>query len=84
MKYSLPPFNEKPQRSYIEQKIYDFSFGLFKNPIIGIALLLTLNLLYIYSCIKSRSIFSILLYLYLVYLVFSIVLSKVLGLQRNK
>ena len=84
MKYSLPPFNEKPKRSYIEQKIYDFSFGLFKNPIIGIALLLTLNLLYIYSCIKSRSIFSILLYLYLVYLIISIVLSKVLGFQRNK
>ena len=84
MKYSLPPFNEKPKRSYIEQKIYDFSFGLFKNSILGISLLLILNLLYVYSCIKSRSIFSISLYLYLVYLVISIVLSKLLGLQRNK
>ncbi len=84
MKYSLPPFNEKPKRSYIEQKIFEFSYELFKSPIIGISILLVLNLIYIYTYIKSRSIISVLLYLYLAYLVISLVISKVLRLKRNK
>ena len=52
MKYSLPPFNEKPKRCTLEQKIFDFSEELFKTPILGIALLLTINLVYLYTYIK--------------------------------
>ena len=84
MKYSLPPFNEKPNRGFFEQKIFYFSEELFKTPILGIALLLALNLVYLYLYIKSRSIISILFYLFLAYLVFSILLVKILGLKRNK
>ena len=84
MKYSLPPFNEKPKRGFFEQKIFDFSEELFKTPILGIALLLSLNLVYLYLCVNSRSIISILFYLFLAYLIFSIVLVKILGLKRNK
>ena len=84
MKYSLPPFNEKPERGFFEQKIIDFSSELFKIPIIGISLLLIINLLYLYAYFKSRSIISILLYLFLAYLIISLILSKVLNLKRNK
>ena len=84
MKYSLPPFNEKPKKGFIEQQILNFSKEMFNYPIIGISFLLALNLLYIYSCLKSISIFSLLLYIFLYYLLISIILTKVLGLQRNK
>ena len=84
MKYSLPPFNEKPNRGFFEQKIFDFSEELFKTPILGIALLLSLNLLYLYTYFKSRSVISILFYLFLAYLIFSILITHLLGLKRNK
>lgn len=84
MKYSLPPFNEKPERGFFEQKLIDFSSELFKNPIVGISMLLILNLLYLYAYFKSKSIISILIYLFLAYLIISLILAKVLNLNRNK
>ena len=84
MKYSLPPFNEKPIRSALEQKIFNFSEEMFQSPILGIALLLTLNLVYLYTYIKSQSVISLLLYLFLAYLVVSLVLAQLLNVKRNK
>ena len=84
MKYSVPPFNEKPKRGFFEQKIFDFSEKLFRTPILGIILLLTLNLLYLYLYFKSRSLISILFYLFLAYLILSILTVNLLGLKRNK
>ena len=84
MKYSVPPFNEKPKRGFLEQKIFEFSEELFRTPILGITLLLTLNLLYLYSYFRSRSVISILFYLFLAYLIFSILITNLLGLKRNK
>ena len=84
MKYSLPPFNEKPKRCTLEQKIFDFSEELFKTPILGIALLLTINLVYLYTYIKSKSAISIILYLFLAYLVLSLSLALIFNIKRNK
>ena len=38
MKYSVPPFNEKPKRGFLEQKIFEFSEELFRTPILDITL----------------------------------------------
>ena len=84
MKYSLHPFNEKEKREFFEQKILDFSTELFRNPKLGLSLAVALNLLYLYAYFKSRSVFSIILYLFLAYLVLSIVLSYLFGLNRDK
>ena len=84
MKYSLPPFNEKPIRNALEQKIFNFSEEMFQSPILGIALLLTLNLVYLYTYIKSQSVISLLLYLFLTYLVVSLILAQLLNIKRNK
>lgn len=84
MKYSLPPFNEKPKRGFFEQKIFDFSEELFKSPILGISVLLIINLLYLYTYVKSRSLISLLFYLFLAYIILSMIVAKVLGLKRNK
>jgi hypothetical protein len=84
MKYSLPPFNEIEKREFFEQKILDFSTVLFRNPKLGLSLSISLNLLYIYAYFKSKSVLSIMLYLFLAYLILSIALSKLLGLNRDK
>ena len=84
MKYSLPPFNEVEKREFFEQKILDFSTELFRNPKLGLSLALSLNLLYIYAYFKVKSVLSIILYLFFAYLLLSIVLSKLFGLNRDK
>ena len=84
MKFSLPPFNEKPKRGFFEQKIFDFSEELFKSPILGISVLLIINLLYLYTYVKSRSLISLLFYLFFAYIILSMIVAKVLGLKRNK
>ena len=84
MKYLVPPFNEKPKRGFLEQKVFDFSEELFRTPIVGIALLFALNLVYLYSYFKSRSVISILFFFFFAYLIFSILITNLLGLKRNK
>ena len=84
MKYNLPPFNEKVPRGFFEQIILDFSSDLFKNPILGLALGIIINILYIYSYFKSKSCFSIIIYLFLAYLIYSIFLAQLAKFKRNK
>ena len=84
MKYNLPPFNEKVPRGFFEQSILDFSSELFKKPLLGLALGIMVNILYIYSYFKSRSCFSIIIYLFLAYLLYSIIFSKLIQIKRNK
>ncbi len=84
MKYNLPPFNEKVPRGYFEQSILDFSSDLFQSPLLGFALGIAVNILYIYSFYKSKSCFSIIIYLFIAYLLYSIIVSKLFKIKRNK
>ena len=84
MKYNLPPFNEKVPRGYFEQSILDFSSDLFQSPLLGFALGIAVNILYIYSYYKSKSCFSIIIYLFIAYLLYSIIFSKLFKRKRNK
>ena len=84
MKYSLPPFNEKEQREFFEQKILDFSMSLFKNKIIGIIISTILNVLYLYICFQKRSITAIIFYLLIVYSTIIMIMTKILNLKENR
>ena len=84
MKYNFPPFNEKEKHGFFEQKILDFSKGLFKNKVFGIALALILNIVFFGLYFKSKSCFSIIISIFLVYLIFSIILFQLLNPQINK
>ena len=84
MKYNIPPFNEKVSRGYFEQSILDFSSDLFQSPLLGFALGIAVNILYIYSYYKSKSCFSIIIYLFIAYLLYSIIFSKLFKIKRNK
>lgn len=84
MKYSLPPFNEKEEREFFEEKILDFSKELFRNPKLGLSFVLFLNILFIYAYFKSKSILSIILYLFFMYLLLSLALGTFFDFKRNK
>ena len=83
MKYNLPPFNEKVPRSFFEQTILDFSSELFKNPYLGYTVAFLINLLYIYTYYKSKSCISILIYLFMAYLLTSIILAQLAQFKLN-
>ena len=84
MNMSLPPFNEKEKRTYIEETILNFSSQLFRNPKLGLALSLILNILYLYSYFKKKSTLSMLFQFILLYLISSIIISKLLNFKNNK
>lgn len=84
MNMSLPPFNEKEKRTYIEETILNFSSQLFRNPKLGLALSLILNILYLYSYFKKKSTLSMLSQFFLLYLISSIIISKLLNFKNNK
>jgi len=84
MNYNLPPFNEKEKHGFFEQNILDFSEEIFKNKFFGIALGIILNLIFLYSFFKSKNCLSIVIHIFLVYMVFEIILFKLTKLKRNK
>lgn len=84
MNYNLPPFNEKEKHGLLEQYILDFSEEQFKNPVFGLALCIILNVIFIFSFCKSKSCISIILYIFLVYLIFAIILFQLANFKRNK
>ena len=84
MKYNLPPFNEKVPRSFFEQTILDFSSELFKNPYLGYTLAFLINILYIYTYCKSKSCISILIYLFMAYLLTSIILAQLVQFKLKE
>ena len=83
MKFDLPPFNEKVPHNFFEQTILDFSSDLFKTPYLGYTIAFLLNILYIYTYCKSKSCISIIIYLFLTYLLSSIILSQLAQFTRK-
>ena len=88
MKYNLPPFNEVVKRGFFEQHILDFSSELFKNQLFGIAISVIFsvifNIVFLFSCFKFKSCLSIIVYIFLVYLIFAIILFQISKFKRNK
>jgi hypothetical protein len=84
MKYDLPPFNEKEKHGFIEQNLLDISSGLFKNQTLGFTLAILTNFLFIYLYFKSKSCISLLIYLFLVYIIISIIISQLANISKNK
>ena len=84
MSFYLYLLNEKEKHGFFEQKILDFSKGLFQNPLLGLALGIILNIVFFYSILKSKSCFSIIIYIFIVYLIFAIILFQLANLGKNK
>ena len=83
MKYNMPPFNEEEKREYFEEKILNFSKNIFLSPKLGLLLVFSFDILYIYLMLKSRSVFSIIFYIFLVYLLLSILFAHNFNIQKS-
>ena len=86
-KYSS--INDEQQGNYIigEEKFSKFSKELFQKPIFGYLSGIYLNYVYIYNWRKNKNIFSLLLILYINFLIIKIILKNVLKIkevQENK
>ena len=77
--YKVPEYpNQEKGFLFDEQKFANFSKNLFKVPYFGYFCGLCLNIVYIYSWRKNKSILSILMTLFIDYLIILIVLKKLL------
>ena len=65
-----------------EQTFSKFSKEIFQYPIFGIICGLYLNIIYMYSWRKNKNIFSLLIFLYVNYLIIEIILKKYLKLKK--
>lgn len=74
------------ERGFIfdEQKFAKFSYDLFNFPILAIISGLYLNIVYILSCKKKMSIITIVIRLFIHYLILQIILNKLLKLNGIK
>ena len=67
-----------------EQTFSKFSREIFKFPIFGILCGLYLNFVYIYNWKKNKNIFSLMLILYINYLIIEIILKNILKIEEVK
>ena len=67
-----------------EQHFSQFSKEIFKNAIFGYICGIYLNFVYIYNWRKNKNIFSILIILYINYLLIKIILGMLYKLEENK
>ena len=84
MKYDRQIFDENDEREFFEQKIFNFSKNLFYYPKVGFVVVLAFDILYIYLMLNSRSVFSIIFYFFLVYLLISILLVQLFRKQKKE
>ena len=81
-KYSS--INDEQQGNYIigEEKFSKFSKEIFQKPIFGYLSGVYLNYIYIYNWRKNKNIFSLLLILYINFLIIKIILKNVLKIKE--
>ena len=67
-----------------EPYLSQFSKEIFKNMIFGYVIGIYLNFVYIYNWRKNKNIFSLLIILYINYLLIKIILGRLFKLEENK
>ena len=83
--YKVPEYPNQ-ERGFIldEQKFAKFSHDLFNFPIFAICCGIYLNIVYFFSCRRKMSIISILINIFIQYLVIRTILTKLLKLNEKK
>ena len=83
--YKVPEYPNQ-ERGFIfdEQKFAKFSHDLFNFPIFAIISGIYLNIVYFFSCIRKMSIISILINIFIQYLVIRIILTKLFQINEIK
>ena len=83
MSSNVPPIAKSDRANYLDIKVLEISSELFENPLFGFGITAITNILYIYVWYKKKTVFSILTFLLLFYIIVRIIQKKILGLNRN-
>ena len=84
MRENVPPIAESKRANCLDEKILEFSSDLFKIPQFGYAISLILNLLYFYLWCKKTTIFSLIIRIFLFYLVIKLIQIRFFGYKINQ
>ena len=84
MKYSLPPFNEREKRIFLEERILDFSSILFRIPVIGLIISVILNILVYKFYDKLEGKFFIVLCSLTCFYILSLIIEQLTSFQKNE
>ena len=84
-RYKVPEYPNQ-ERGFIldEQKFAKFSYDLFNFPIFAICSGIYLNIVYLIYCRRKMSIISILINMFIQYLVIRTILTKILKFNEKK
>ena len=84
MKYSLPPFNEREKRIFLEERILDFSSILFRIPVIGLIISVILNILLYKFYDKLEGKFFIVLCSLTCFYILNLIIEQLTSFQKNE
>ena len=84
MRENVPPIAESKRANCLDEKILEFSSDLFKIPQFGYAISLVLNLLYIYLWYKKTTIFSLIIRVFLFYLILKLIQKQIFEVKINQ
>ncbi len=84
MKNSLPPFNQRDKRMFLEERILDISSILFYIPIIGLIISAISNILLYISYESFKDIFSLIIYVLTCFYILNLIIDQLICFQKNE
>ena len=79
MKVDIPPIAKSQRSGFIDEKILEFSKELFEIPLYGFGIATILNIFYLYYWYKRASLFSLIYFIFLFYIISKAIQAKILG-----
>ena len=83
MSENVPPIAQSKRANYLDEKVLEFSSELFQTPLFGYAITIISNLLYIYSWYNKNTLFALMTFIFLLYLIIKLVQIKLFGIKNN-
>ena len=84
MKYSLPPFNQREKRMFLEERILDISSVLFYIPIMGLIISVVSNILLLLSYEALEDFFSTIIYLLTYLYILNLIIDQIISFHKNE
>ena len=84
MKYSLPPFNQREKRMFLEERILDISSVLFYIPIMGLIISVVSNILLLLSYETLEDFFSPIIYLLTYLYILNLIIDQIISFHKNE
>ena len=84
MKNSLPPFNQRDKRMFLEERILDISSVLFYIPIMGLIISVVSNILLLLSYETLEDFFSPIIYLLTYLYILNLIIDQIISFHKNE